>query len=331
MRRTFACAAVVAASLVGWTAVADPIRIATQKIGTQGPIFLAQEKGYFAAEGVPAKLFYFEAATPMAAAAAAGDIDFVSTGLSAGFYSLAGQGQLRIIAGYVREVPGFQANVVFASNRAYAAGLTGYKAMAGHSVAVTQVGSAPHYVLGLLAEKFGFDIAGSRVLPLQSNSNAVAAVTGGQADTGIIPITFVAPALQRGEVKLIGFPGDVVPWQLGATYTTTKFADEHKDLVEAYLRAFRRGTREYVAAFIGPDGKRRDGPTAPEVLAIIAKYTGQPPALVSQGLGYLDAEERIDVGDILHQIAWYKSERLLKPEIDGASILDQRYVVPLPQ
>jgi NitT/TauT family transport system substrate-binding protein len=330
MRGSRFALAALAACLAAHAAAADAIRVAVQRIATQAPIFVALERGYFAAEGLDAQLIYFEAATPMAIAAAAGDVDFGVTGLSAGIYSLAGQGQIRIIGGYVREVPGFQSNTVFASNRAWAAGLKGYKEIAGHSVAVTQVGSAPHYVLGLLADKFGFDIAGVRVLPLQSNPNAVAAVSSGQADVGIIPVTFVTPALERGDVKLIGYAGDVVAWQLGAAFTTTRLADQRGDIVNGFLRAYRKGSRDYCAAFIGPDGKRIDGPTAPDLLAIMAKYTGQPVAVVRQGLGYLDAAERLDVKDVLHQIAWYKTQKLLKPDIDGDAIIDKRYVVPLP-
>jgi len=98
-----ALAAILCLSLPG-AAAADPIRVAVQKIATLGTLFIAAEKGYFAAEGVPVQFIYFEAATPMAVAAVAGDIDFGVTGLTAGFYSLAGQGQLRLVAGYVREV-----------------------------------------------------------------------------------------------------------------------------------------------------------------------------------------------------------------------------------
>jgi hypothetical protein len=73
------------------------------------------------------------------------------------------------------------------------------------------------------------------------------------------------------------------------------------------------------------------GPTAPEMLAIIAKYTQQPTAQIERGLAYVDADARLDVKDVLHQIAWYKSEGMIKGEIDGDKIIDKRYVVPLPE
>lgn len=72
------------------------------------------------------------------------------------------------------------------------------------------------------------------------------------------------------------------------------------------------------------------GPTAPEVLAIIAKYTQQPVEQIARALPYVDAEARLDVKDVLRQIAWYKAEGMIKGEVDGDRIIDKRYVVPLP-
>jgi len=37
------------------------------------------------------------------------------------------------------------------------------------------------------------------------------------------------------------------------------------------------------------------------------------------------------VTDVLRQIAWYKSQGFVKPEVDGAKIIDMRYVQALPE
>lgn len=102
---------------------AEPIKIGVVKTLAVGPVFVAQERGYFAAEGLAATIVYIDAAEPIAVAAASGAIDFGVTGLSAGFYNLAAKGALRIIAAGNREMPGFKNAGYVASNRAYAAGL----------------------------------------------------------------------------------------------------------------------------------------------------------------------------------------------------------------
>jgi NitT/TauT family transport system substrate-binding protein len=323
--------ALAAGAVMSATAVADPIKIALLKQGGSGPLFIAQEKGYFAAEGVPAELVYFADGQAVAVAVVSGDIDFGVVGISGGFYSLAGQGALRIIAGAYREAPGFPLFAVIASNRAYAAGLKSYRELPGHSAAVTAVGSAGHYTLALIAEKFGFDLKTLRILPTQSTANSNSAVAGGQIDAGMQLASSAIPMLQDGAVKLLGWAGDDVPWQTAVAFTATKTANDRRDTVERFLRAYRHGARAYHDAFIGADEKRADGPTASEITAIIAKYNGLSIEQVGRAIAYVDPDARLDVRDVLHQIAWFKSQGMLKGEIDGDAIIDKRYVIPLPQ
>jgi hypothetical protein len=54
-----------------------------------------------------------------------------------------------------------------------------------------------------------------------------------------------------------------------------------------------------------------------------------PVDTVQLTLGHADAEGRLNVADVMDQIAWYKSQGLVKPEVDGSKIIDTRYVVPL--
>jgi hypothetical protein len=67
------------------------------------------------------------------------------------------------------------------------------------------------------------------------------------------------------------------------------------------------------------------------VLEIISKYIGQTPDQVRRAVPYIDRLIRVDVDDVMHQIAWFKSQGMLKDSVDGATIIDKRYVVPMPQ
>src|SRR5262249_54103165 len=158
---------------------------------------------------------------------------------------------------------------------------------------------------------------------LQSIPNIGSAVTGAQIDVGIMNSTQATAALGHGDVKLIGWAGDVTPWQLAATFTQTQTADGRRDTVERFLSAYRKGARDSHDAFTGPDGRRKDGPLAPEMLAIIAKYVQQSPEQVARSISYVDAEQRLDVNDVLHQIAWYKAQGMIKGEGDGSAAIDR--------
>ncbi len=156
---------------VATQAMAETIKIGTLKVAGAGPLYIAQERGYFAAQGLSADLIYFDASQPIAVANVSGDIDIGVTPPTAAFYALAGQGQLRIISGYIRDAPGFQANGAVASNAAYDKGFHSFADMGGRTVSTTQIGAAPHYAWALMAEHFSIDMKTVRVVALQSNPN----------------------------------------------------------------------------------------------------------------------------------------------------------------
>jgi NitT/TauT family transport system substrate-binding protein len=308
----------------------EALKIGSLKATNVGPAFIAKEKGYFAAEGLDVDFIFFDSAQPVAVGVAAGSLDFGCTSISAGMYTLAGQGVLRIISGMYSEAPGFHNFGMTVSLKAYAAGLTSYKDLPGHSVSISQVGSPVHYSLALIAAKYGIDLASMRIEPLQGISQQIASLIGNQVDVAITNANATLPVVQSGKAQLLGWVGDETPWQTAVSVTTAKMIEQHPKTVEAFLRAFRRGTRDYHDAFTGPDGKQQDGPNAQETIVILAKYTGQTPEQVRQSIAYVDGEARLDVKDILHQVAWFKSQKMLKADIDAASVMDQRYVVALP-
>ena len=325
-----ACCVVLAALALAPARAAETVKLGMVKGTVSGPVYIAQDKGYFAAEGLTVELVYFDAAQPIAVATASGDIDFGAVGLTGGLYSLGGQGALRIIAGLFRETPKFPLIAYLASNNATAAGLKSLKDLSGRSVGVTQIGSALHYALGLATEKYAIDLKSVRVLPLQSNPNIASAIVGGRIDAALLNAYFSLPIVEKGEAKLLGWVGDETPWQMGAIFAATKTADERGDTVKRFLAGFRKGAHEYHDAFTGADGSRKDGPTAPEVAALIAKHLVQPTEQVEASITYVDPDLTLDVRDILHQIAWYKSEGMVKGPVDGDRLIDKRYVVSLP-
>ena len=326
-------AAVLTAGFLGLTiagAGAEPAKIGVARSTTAAPIFVAVEKGFFAAEGIEPQIVFFEAAQPIAVAVVSGDLDFGVTGFTGGFYTLAGQGALKIIAAHSREVPGFRGFGYFVSNHAAEAGLKSYKDLPGHSVAFTTIGSAFHYSLALLAEKYRFEMQTVRIQALQSNPNALSAVSGGSADMAMVPSSVGLPALERGAAKLMGWVGDETPWQLGAAFITPKTADTRQGLVERFLRAYRKGARLYHDAVTGPDERQHDKPETAAMIAIIAKAINQSPAEVGAALAYADPDERVDTKDVLHQVAWFRSQGMLKGDFNPDDMFDRRYLVPLP-
>ncbi|HWE75275.1 MAG TPA: ABC transporter substrate-binding protein [Stellaceae bacterium] len=309
---------------------AEHIKIGLLKSTNVGATYVAVDKGFFAKEGLDPELVVLESAQPIAVAAAGNAIDFGTTSTSAGLFQLAGSGAVRIISGFYDEAPGFHNFATAASIKAYDGGLKSYKDLPGHSVAVTQVGSPVHYSLALIAEKYHLDLNQIRVLPLQSIPNMASAIRGNTADATVINSTSINPLLSAGTAKLLGWIGDETPWQTAVAFTTPKMIEQHKATVEAFLRALKAGARYYHDAYTGPDEKPKDGPAAAEVTGILAKYTGLSDEQVKASLAHVDAEERVDVKDVIHQVEWFQSQKMVKEDVKPASVMDSSLVVPIP-
>jgi NitT/TauT family transport system substrate-binding protein len=109
---------------------------------------------------------------------------------------------------------------------------------------VTQTGSSFHYSLGLLADKYRFKLSEVKVVPLQSLSNAAAALKGETVDAALLPASTARKLMDDGGAKLLGWVGNETPWQLGAVFASTKTVAD-KPLVTKLLAALARADREY--------------------------------------------------------------------------------------
>ncbi|MTV18218.1 MULTISPECIES: ABC transporter substrate-binding protein [Bradyrhizobium] len=302
-------------------------KIGVLRLSSSAPVFIAQDKGYFRDAGLDVELKFFDAAQPIAVATASGDVDFGITAVTAGLYNLAGKGTLKVIGGMSREKAGYPLIGYFASNNAYASGLKTPKDLAGKRVAVTQVGSSFHYSLGLLADKYGFRLSDVKVVPLQSLSNAAAALKGETVDAALLPVSTARTLMDSNGAKLLGWVGDETPWQLGAIFASPK-ALTNEPLVTRLLTALTRADHEYhdvILTAIKDGVAPIDDKTRP-LLEIIAKYTNLPVAQVVGNCAYIDPDGKLDVKNLDNQIKWLQGQGFVDKGFDANAIIAKDYV-----
>ncbi len=292
-----------------------------------------RKKATFAAEGVDAQLVFFESAQPISVAVASGDCDFGSTGITAAFYNLAAQGALKIIAAGTWDKRGFQSVGMIVSNQAYAAGLHSFKDLGGHSVAITQRGSPLELFVVETAQIFNDR---SRQPSNSSRCNRMASLPRrSPATKSDAAVQTAAPAyaiIERGEAKSLGWFSDVLSGRQGeAIFTSTKVANEQPQAVRGFLAGMRKAMVYWDTAFVDAKGDRQNGPTAPEAIALIAKELNQPESVVRAGIAYYDPQARISMKDMAASLAWYKSQNMVKPNVELTPMVDKRYAIEVPE
>jgi NitT/TauT family transport system substrate-binding protein len=324
--RGFGIGVVATTLLLTASAHAENIKVGLSRLLGYPAVPIAIERGYFKAQGFVVEMVFFDSAQPISVGVASGDLDFGVSGMSAGFYTLAAQGQLRLIAASGGEAPGFHAMAYLASPKAYEAGLTSPKDLAGHSVAITQLGTSLHYSIAIAAAKFGYPLNSVTVKPLQSNTNVIAALGGGTIDAAALPETTAAAAIER---ELIGWVSDLATSLVSASarFTSTKATDNRGEMVKRFLIAYRQGLKDFHEAFITADGKRQHSGSAPAMLKMMQEFTGISKEEIERTIPYVDPEGRIDSSSIDTQIAWYRSQNLIKSDIKSADIVDTRYAL----
>jgi NitT/TauT family transport system substrate-binding protein len=103
--------------------------------------------------------------------------------------------------------------------------------------------------------------------------------------------------------------------------------------VERFVRAYQRGCADYDRAFLRrADGRRQFDAFSDEMAALIAKYV-YPAETAERGVAltkdasiFIDAQARLDVGDIHRQVAWYKQQNLIDQSVDARAIMDLGFV-----
>ena len=308
---------------------ADKVTVAALRFVSSGPLFIAQGRGYFAAEGLEVDFKFFDAAQPVAVAIASGDADFGATGFTAGLFNIAGKGVLKVIAAQFSEVKGFESNALVASSKAHAAGLTEPKALKGKTFALTQTGSTFHYMVGGIAEASGFGIDGVELKPLQTVGNMVGALKSSQVDAAILP-SFIARSLDAsGDAKIIAWVGDIAPYQGGGLFTSARNAETRRAIVEKFVRAYQKGVADYRAFFIDKTA------SGDEVPGLIHKYVfaDEPAATafgkIRAGALFINKDAQLDGADIAKQVEWYKARGLVDKSVEAAKFVDTTFVPPL--
>ena len=294
----------------------DVVKIADRGFITNGPVYIADEEGFFAKEGL--KLEYVEpprSTSQTVPLLARGDLDVVTSSVTSAFYSAIEQGaQIRIVAdrGHVAkdgcEYDGIMARKGLFDNAAPTAATIRGRRMS--------LGASGTY--GFIADNYlgsmGLTTKDVDVVRLGENTEAQA------LDAGTIDLLHVAePYLSRLEAeghKLIG-PSSV--YSPGTHLAVVEFGPtltvKHRDIAYRFIKAYLRGVRQ-----------SQEGAT-PRNVEILARRTKLDPAVLKKMCRpsvYTDGH--VDTGDLLKFQQWAVRTKRLDKVMGADAGVDMSFV-----
>jgi len=306
-------------------AQSDKIVVGALRFTSSGPIFLALDRGYFRDEGLTVEMAFFQDAPTVAAATASGDVSFGVTALTAAFFNLASQGDLKILAGQAQEKQGYSGNLILVTKKAFDAGHDRLDKLFDQPFGLTQRGSPSHYQLGQLAGAEGVPLDGLNIQAFQTLPNLVAALKSAQITWAIIAPPIASDLIESGAVVSLGPYSDHGSYQFGGVFASADTIAADPDLVRRFLRAYKKGLGDYSQIVLSPGSDQ-----ARRAATVVAGYVYPdlpPEKAAAKVLGsalYVDPTGQVDVADIERQIAWYHANDMVKtvPEIGSILRLD---------
>ena len=273
LKRCLVSAAVALAALgpVSAARALDQVHAGIVNSTADVPFFIADAKGYFKAEGLEVDLVHFAGAAQMVAPLGTGELDVGSGAISVGFYNALARGiELKIVADKAHNGPGYGFSSLLVRKALVESGkFKTYKDLKGLKIALSAAGTSDELVLNEALKLGGLKWGDADIVYL-GFTRQPGAFENGAIDASLTGEPAVTYILHQGAAVRFKHTDEFYPGQQTSVliYGTPFIARGH-DLPVRLMRAYLRAVRFYNDALAGG---HLAGPTAPEVIAILARY-----------------------------------------------------------
>lgn len=301
-------------------AVGDSVSITVGyvPISIYAPLFVAQEKGYYAEQGLDVTLQAFAGGTEPIALTGSGELEFASVGAAPAFWNAVALGlPVEIVApGHAEGSP--VATPLMISTEACRSGeITSVADLAGKAVAINARGATEYWLAQALATGgLTLDDIDLQTIPFP---DAVAALEGGAIDAAMIGEPLATLAERQGTAVRLAADFPVQDIQPTAIVGNRDFLDQNPAAGVAFVAAYLRAARDLT----GP------GFRDPANLAIIEQYTSVPADLTASSVApiYFPNGE-INAGSLGTLQAFFLDRGQLEYEetVDPATVIDTSFV-----
>lgn len=287
------------------------------------PVYLAEEYGYFAEQGITLNYVQFPSASEVIPSITRGDVDVAAIGINpATLNALAGNFGIKLVADTGTQFPGFPLNIVVVTNE-MAGTIKGPADLKGHKIALTPpgLGTASGFLLSKYLAQGGLTVNDVDVVPL-GFPDQVAALTNRSVDVAFMAEPFATQVVKQNIGKMLTGSDTMLPgYQVTGLLYTDKFMNSSHEVAVGYMVAFLKGVRAYMAAF-GGNATEQD-----RVIAVMTKRTDIKDAALWKEIIPTGSSPDgvVDLPSIAAAQAYFKGMGLVQSTPDPATLVNTSF------
>ena len=256
-----------------------PIRVGFIPIFAFAPFFVADQKGYFAEQGLTVELNRFTSGGPMVAPLSTGGLDVGGGETGPGLFNAVDQGlDIRVVSGMAAQPEGFGAVPLLIRTALQESGeVTSPADLAGRKVAVNVLQGTAEYLLAKGLEQGGLTVDDVELVSIPF-PEMPAALANDAVDAAILPHPLASRAIGAGDAVVLLDGDEVTFWpQNGVIYFGQRMLlPENKEIGVRFLVAYLQAARD-----LHGDGWRSD-----ENVTAINATTNVPAPAIKNGVAY---------------------------------------------
>ncbi len=253
-------------------AAGEAITVGATSSTSDAPIYIADQKGFFRAEGLEVKVANFRSASDMVAPLGAGQLDAGAGSAGAALYNAVARGiRIKIVADKASSPPGYGATKIMVRKDLIDSGrYKELKDLKGLRLAMNAPGVSNTSTLNTLLKSAGLRYSDVQTVDLPFPDHAIAFKNKSvDASASVEP----GPAImvKNADAVVIKSDDEILPYhQIAVLLYSEDFANKRREEAIRFMRAYIRAVRFYNGALANG---RLAGANAAEVIAILSAAT----------------------------------------------------------
>jgi NitT/TauT family transport system substrate-binding protein len=321
-RALAAFAAVVAAG----TAAAQTVTVGAASTISDAPIYIAERKGFFRAEGIDVKVINFRSASDMVAPLGTGELDAGAGSAGAALYNAVARSiRIRVVADKASSPPGYGATKILVRKDLIDSGrYREPKDLKGLRFAMNAPGVSNTSTLNTLLRSVGLAYSDVQTVDLPFPDHVVALRNKSvEASASVEPGPAIA--VRNGDAVVIKSDDEILPdHQIAVLLYAEDFARKRRDEAIRFMRAYIRAVRFYNGALANG---RLAGANAAEVIAILSDATPikSPAIYAAITPPGINPDGHVNAQSLAYDLAFYREQGLIKGAVNLDEVLDASF------